>query len=67
MYERCGAAEFSETGYDWPSNKTAEVFQRAENDVVKFHGLSGFTAVTVLVVTWENVKPYAVPNQVTRL
>ncbi|XP_059160605.1 uncharacterized protein LOC131944081 [Physella acuta] len=57
LYERCGHV-FSDTN-DMESPALVQVMMRASKDVQKYFSLSGFEVNKALVVTWENVQPFA--------
>ncbi|XP_059160482.1 uncharacterized protein LOC131944017 [Physella acuta] len=57
LYERCGHV-FSDAN-DAESPALVQVMMRASKDVQKYFSLSGFEVNKALVVTWENVQPFA--------
>ncbi|XP_059150259.1 alpha-tectorin-like [Physella acuta] len=57
LYEQYGAAAFGESEDNKPPPHQSNITTRVETDISKFHHLEGFTASSVLVVTWVSARP----------
>ncbi|CAL1533934.1 unnamed protein product [Lymnaea stagnalis] len=58
LYEKCGPSDFNEAGGSTANSPhKTQVFERAAADVKQKTGLYDFDVNTVLVVTWQDLRP----------